>query len=460
MNSFILDKINLFVSKIQQKLNFLSQNSAILKNIDDIIFAMLSILLVISVFCSTDILGIIAFVIIVLSLIRLFISKDEKIELSKADGAIIIFFIFLMFATYNSTLPKASFEGFIKYFIYIGYYFSIVPMFRKRRRLVLRTVLLLGALCTLESCYALMQANTVIEGATWQDFSYINPEDAISRVYGSLKPYNPNLLAGYLIACFPAVIGISLLTVEKRHKKSLFIALTGVIVSLLAIFQTGCRGAYLAIIAILFGYMLVSYRIVFYDFSAFKQFKKLWINFASSIIATGIISLACMPKFLNRLMSVFLLRGDSSTSFRMNVYKSSWHMFTDNPIFGIGPGNHTFREIYGYYMLTGFDALAAYSVPLEIAVETGICGFISFFAFILFLFIDSIKYICQDQSIRGKIYVSISIMSILGLMTHGLFDTVFFRPQIQFVFWTSVAMLSGVLSRKEINSNKKSIECV
>ena len=53
------------------------------------------------------------------------------------------------------------------------------------------------------------------------------------------------MLAGYLIACLPVVIGATLLTIEKRHKKSFFIALANFLIVLLAIFQTGCRGAYL-----------------------------------------------------------------------------------------------------------------------------------------------------------------------------------------------------------------------
>jgi len=459
MQSLILDKINALLEKPQNFFSGLLNNSVIAKNIDEITFALVALLLILSTFCETNILGAIALAVMAVAFIRLIITKGEKIELSNADGALIIFFLFLIFSTYNSTEPAFSVEGLAKYVIYTGYYFSIVPMFRKRRRKVLLIVLLIGGLCTLESFYALLQSKTVMEGATWQDMSYINPEDAISRIYGTLKPFNPNLLAGYLVSCLPAVIGITLLTIEKRHRKSFFIALTSVLISLLAVFQTGCRGAYLAVMAIMLGFMLISYRIVFYDFAAFKQFKKLWINFTSAIVAIGALALVCMPKILHRLMSVFLLRGDSSTSFRMNVYQSSWRMFTDNPFFGIGPGNHTFREIYGYYMLTGFDALAAYSVPLEIAVETGIFGFISFFSFIALLFWNSAKYICQDQSIRGKIYVSICIISVFGLMTHGLFDTVFFRPQIQFVFWTMVAILNGVISRQEI-CQKDKIECV
>lgn len=449
IKSYLIDSINNKLAAIQDKLKDITAKSALIKNIDDIIFGLSAALLILSTFCQTDILGLIGLAVMVAAFLKLFFIKGTKLELSGADGALLVFFLILLFATFNSTVVSFSLEGFAKYFIYIGYYFSIVPLFRKKRRNVLWIVLLLAALCSLESLYALLQSKTVMEGATWQDMSYINPEDAISRIYGSLKPYNPNLLAGYLVACFPAVVGVALLTVEKRHRKSFFIALVNVLIVLLAIFQTGCRGAYLALIAIVAGFMLISYRVAFYDFSAFKKFQIWWRNFLVAIVGIGMVALACMPKILNRLMSVFMLRGDSSTSFRMNVYQSSWHMFCDNPIFGIGPGNHTFREIYGYYMLTGFDALAAYSVPLEIAVETGIFGFASFAAFIGLLFWNSIKYICQDQSIRGKIYISICIVSVFGLMVHGLFDTVFFRPQIQFVFWTLVAVLNGVLSRKE-----------
>ena len=461
MKSLIIDKINKLLSKIQDFTAPLRENSSIIKNIEDIEFALISILLIISTFMDSNILGIIAIGIICISIIQHFLIKGEQLQLSNADGALILFVLLLIFCTINSTLPNLSAIGLVKYLIYIGYYFAIIPMFRKRRKKVLWIILLIAGLCSIESLYALLQSKTVIAGATWQDTSYVNPEHIISRVYGTLKPYNPNLLAGYLIACFPAVIGVTLLTIEKRHRKSSVIAIAATLISLMAIFQTGCRGAYLALIGILGAYFLISYRIIFYDFAAFAHLKKLWINITSGLICASTIAIACMPKIWHRIISIFLLRGDSSTSFRMNVYEASSKMFTDNPLFGIGLGNQTFREVYGYYMKTGFDALGAYSVPLEIAVETGIFGFIAFFAFIILMLINGAKYICQDQSIRGKIYVAICISSITGLMAHGLFDTIFFRPQVQFIFWTMMALLNGTLSRKEqICYNKDDLKLV
>ena len=128
-------------------------------------------------------------------------------------------------------------------------------------------------------------------------------------------------------------------------------------------------------------------------------------------------------------------------------------MFCDNWLLGIGTGNQTFREIYGLYMLTGFDALSTYSVPLEIAVESGIFGLIAFFAFLgLFLF-DSYKFlksVNNTNSLADKIVVCCAILTIAGVMTHGLFDTIYFRPQVQFLFWTMIAMASSVLVKKEI----------
>ena len=41
------------------------------------------------------------------------------------------------------------------------------------------------------------------------------------------------------------------------------------------------------------------------------------------------------------------------------------------------------------------------------------------------------------------------LVTILSVMVHGLFDTIYFRPQLQFVFWTMVAFVSAVLYSEE-----------
>ena len=47
---------------------------------------------------------------------------------------------------------------------------------------------------------------SVSEISGWQDMSRLNPEQVMTRVYGSLKPYNPNLFGGYMLAGLPTVL--------------------------------------------------------------------------------------------------------------------------------------------------------------------------------------------------------------------------------------------------------------
>ena len=43
---------------------------------------------------------------------------------------------------------------------------------------------------------------SVSEISGWQDMSRLNPEQVLTRVYGTLKPFNPNLFGGYLVATY------------------------------------------------------------------------------------------------------------------------------------------------------------------------------------------------------------------------------------------------------------------
>ena len=198
---------------------------------------------------------------------------------------------------------------------------------------------------------------------------------------------------------------------------------------------------------IIIGIVIVSFQIIFYDFNN-EKLKKLW----KTLIGLGSIG-AVLFMFLNhgifnRLMSIFILRGDSSTSFRMNVYNSAIQMFQDNPICGIGVGNKVFREIYGLYMLSGFDALSCYCIFLEMAVESGIFALIAYILFIGTLVYSAVKCFINSKDIINKILLFVPLISILAVMVHGLFDTVYFRPQIQYLFWTMAAILT-VMIRKE-----------
>ena len=271
--------------------------------------------------------------------------------------------------------------------------------------------------------------------STWQDTSSLNPEQIMTRVYGTLKPYNPNLLGGYFVAGLPAIFGMSAYCLTKKTYNWALIWLLLALVTTGALVSTGCRGSYLALI-VMFGLMfLISAKFLW------NTYKKIYLAIVGGVVALGTLGVLASTSLRARVLSIFAMRSDSSNSFRFNVYQSSLQMLKDNFLLGIGVGNQNFREIYGLYMKTGFDALSTYNIYLEIAVESGIFALITFAGFLIDALYSAVRTILKTENIKIAILLSIPLVSIAGMMTHGLVDTVFFRPQIQFAFWTMVGIL-------------------
>lgn len=179
--------------------------------------------------------------------------------------------------------------------------------------------------------------------------------------------------------------------------------------------------------------------------------KKIFLTALGVIVAFSTCVILFVSSIRTRVLSIFAMRSDSSTSFRFNVYQSAINMVKDNWLLGIGVGNQNFREIYGFYMRTGFDALSSYSVFLELAVESGIFALFTFLAFLITLVYKSVKFILNNNDLKSSLIVLIAITSVISVMIHGFVDTIFFRPQLQFVFWTMVAFISSSLNPKNYN---------
>ena len=279
----------------------------------------------------------------------------------------------------------------------------------------------------------------VEEISTWQDVSKLNPEEVMTRVYGTLKPYNPNLLGGYFVAGIPAIYGMAAYFLNDKKYRFASGSLVLAFLSTLTLFLTGCRGSYIGMLVIITGMFAVSAKYLW------ENYKQIYLSVAGGVIAFATAALLLVSSLRARVLSIFAMRQDSSNSFRFNVYNSSVEMFKDNWLLGIGVGNQNFREIYGLYMKTGFDALSAYNIFLEIGVESGIFALTAFVGFLITLIKNAVKFILKSSNTKDVIIVSTALISICAVCIHGLVDTVFFRPQIQFVFWTMVAVARTVI---------------
>lgn len=448
-NSLFLDILNNIFSYVQNKCLYLWENSFFLKNIDNLIFATIIGVFVLSTFASADLIGYVGLITLFLTIIKLFVKKGEQVELNLFEIFLLVYFIIVVISLAGSSLLHLSFKGFLKTFTYLGFYFSAVQYFKNNLSKIPATIFTIALCASSQGIIGIFQNfSQVGEISTWQDVSSINPEDVMTRVYGTIQTLNPNLFGGYLVATLPCLIGSSVLgLLDKRYKVAGGFLVLSLITSI-ALILSGCRGAYLGFLAIsicAFGFLGK-----FIWEGGKELFKKIYLYVLGSIIAFSTFIVLFVSSIRTRIFSIFAMRNDSSTSFRFNVYQSAVNMFKDNWLFGIGIGNQNFREVYGIYMRTGFDALSAYCVFLEIAIESGIFALLAFLAFLGTLIYKAIKFILNSKDLKLAAIVAIAITSVLAVMVHGLVDTIFFRPQLQFVFWTMVAFISAILRANEI----------
>ena len=424
----------------QEKTKYIYENSLILQHIDKLILLSIAGVFFTSIFLSSDVIGFVALITVFLTFIKLLFKPNEKLDYCSFELWLLAYFMIVVISLAGSTLFALSLKGFFKTFVYIMFYFSIVQYLKSNKEKIPFILGIVGVCVSIEAVIGFMQNFAqVSEISTWQDVSNLNPEQIMTRVYGTLKPLNPNLLGGYFVAGIPALYGICAYLFTAKKYKFAIVGLVLSVLSSITLFLTGCRGAYIGMFVIIAGMFIISAKYLWHNF------KTLYLSALGAIIALATLAIIFVSSLRARVLSIFAMRQDSSNSFRFNVYHSSVDMFKDNWLLGIGVGNKNFREIYGLYMKTGFDALSAYNIFLEIAVESGIFALIAFVGFLVTLINDAVKFILKSTDMKSVILVSAALISIFAMCVHGLVDTVFFRPQIQFVFWTMVAVVRAYL---------------
>lgn len=438
---------NRFFKFSQDKLSFLYDNSLFLQHIDKFILFFIMVTFLSSTFMNSDSIGFFALIAMFLTIVKMLTKPNEKLSFKHFEIWLVAYFMLVVVSLFGSTLFELSLKGFFKTFVYLGFYFS-VAQYLKNNTSKIPVVMGTMVLCICgESIVGFLQSFLHLdEISTWQDTSNLNPEDVLSRVYGTLKPLNPNLYGGYLVAGLGSVIGSVFYFLNKKQFKLMLIAVAFALLTVYTILQTGCRGAYLSMMLIFCCVFLLSAKFFW------NTYKKIYLSIIGGAFALFVFAMTFVGALRHRFMSIFAMRNDSSNSFRFNVYHSSLQMLKDNWLLGIGVGNKNFREIYGLYMKTGFDALSAYNIYLETAVESGIFALIAFLGFLITMSKDAVKYILHSENREQIIFIAASIISIWAVMFHGLVDTIYFRPQLQFMFWTYVAVISTVLNDKSVKT--------
>lgn len=336
-----------------------------------------------------------------------------------------------------SPVPVAAAKGLMKLTSYLGVYalmrqlLTSSPIWWDR----LAAALLAGELLTSVIGIRQLYADSS-QLARWSDNNSV--AEGTVRIYSTLD--NPNLLGGFLLPILPLAV-VALLRWRTLPRR--LFALAALVLGIVALVLTYSRGAWMGMVASLglLGLLLAMRQT--------RQWPPFWRRTLPLLLLVGtavalVVLVTQVEPLRVRVLSLVAGREDSSNNFRINVWTSVLAMIQDRPWLGIGPGNTAFNLIYPLYQQPKFNALSAYSIPLELLVEAGVPGLLAGLA-LLFI---ALRTGLQQGGGPGPLALPslAAVAAFAGLAVQGLTDTIFFRPEVQLVALFSLATLAVAAS--------------
>ncbi len=378
--------------------------------------------------------------------ILLTVADDRKTKATPIHWLVLLYWAIATVATALSPVKADALAGLMKLTSYLLLFALAARVLRvPRLRSIVIGVYLHVALIV--SVYGVQQWFDKVEPlATWNDPT--STQATATRVYSYLG--NPNLLAGYLL---PALI-LSLVAVFAWQRwTAKVLALTMFLVNAACLAFTGSRGGWIAAV-------VASVAVVFLLRQWWAEYlPRFWRKWAIAIFigSLAILLLAAVvlsESLRDRVLTIFAGRSDSSNNFRQNVWAAVMEMIRDRPILGIGPGNNAFNKIYPLYQRPRFTALSAYSVLLEIAVETGFVGLACFLWLLVVTLNQGWVQMMRLRETRNRegFWLIGAVAIIIGMLAHGAVDTVWYRPEINTVWWLMVALIASYYPNTPVRS--------
>lgn len=242
---------------------------------------------------------------------------------------------------------------------------------------------------------------------------------------------SPNYLAMYLAPAI--IIGVESIKHEALSKQNKLAYFVSFLFILASFYLTYSYAAWVAVIASIFSVQIIKNK---------NKITKLRVLAGGAAVLLIIIFLQWnSPKFQNTTN----LSERSSLASRVMVWKAAGKIISDNPLWGVGPGN--FQNKYLEYQ-KHFSPYLEWAVPhphslyLAFWLSGGVLSFFGFIALIFFWFREMVKK--EKNSLWA---ISFAVM--LYFLIHGLADTTYFKNDLAVVFWISFAIgLSCIICRR------------
>ena len=255
------------------------------------------------------------------------------------------------------------------------------------------------------------------------------------RVYGTLA--NPNNFAEFLVMLTPVAAAFAANLKDKRLR---ILLCAGISLPMLVLLMTYSRSCWISM-------MLTCVVFVFY------ANKKL----IPAFILLCVAAIPILPNSILVRLSTLLAMKDSSMVFRLYVWDGTIKMVRDYFLTGIGLGPNSFALIYPAY--ANQNALVgvphSHMVYMELVIELGILGFVSFMWFMLRLWKDSARSLLKARKKTIKLVLIASLSSLVGIAFAFAVEYVWYYPRTFFAYFILAGIASAAI--RIVNSENSEI---
>lgn len=370
-------------------------------------------------------------IMVAVSLFLKVIRRKRIIKLTFIDISVIAFILFLVSGGFLSVDATSSIPKMLVFVCFISFYFIVKNVIRSEK-LAYNCIRGISFSAAVVAFIGIIQYFFGSVSTKWQDVQMF--ADIKGRAVSKFQ--NPNVLAEYLILVIPVIFAMLLISGSARSRFRYFISL---MLCCACLMLTWSRGAWL-------GFVFAVLLFIF--FSSHKTFAYLLLSIpgicfiASYFVDTSVI---------NRFMSIGNT-ADSSTLYRLNIWKGTLAMLDDGHIFGIGIGTEAFSSVYPQYSLSGIEAAPhSHSLYLQITTEMGIFALIVFLLFCI-SFIGMIFSTFKRCSLRkSKMLLLGFLCGFCAFLVQGATDYVWYNYRIFLLFWAMVGLAAAIANNCKEN---------
>jgi putative inorganic carbon (hco3(-)) transporter len=244
------------------------------------------------------------------------------------------------------------------------------------------------------------------------------------------------VLGEYLVLIIP--VALAMLWGQKGWF-SKFVTLGLTVIMLACLVYTYSRGAYIGLI------LALGLFAVLRD----KRFVIL------GIIGLLMLPFVLPPSVINRFASIGNL-SDTSSSYRISVLLGSLKIVGDYWPSGIGLGLEPFKLIYPKYSLAAAYAHHSHNIYLQLLIETGIAGFVTFLAMLVVYYKTLLAGFYKTKDRFTSTFMIAIASGMAGYLAQGMVENIWYNNKVLLTFWVMLAF--GMIAKALITKDNEVVD--